>query len=909
MKNLKKVLALVMAFACAFTMFAGAAINDFSDKADIKNQDAVSMLTALNVIEGYSDGTFLPNGNVTRAQMAKMIYTIRSGGSTDATIYEDVSTTFTDVNGTWGAGFVKYCQTNQIIAGKSDTVFDPNGNVTVAETAKMALVVLGYRADKAVLTGANWQKNTIALADDNKLLDGVTTSVTSPATRDDAAQILYNLLDADAVVWSNDKEEFIKDTVTVGKDGSTSTSNRTAGEKYLGLKKTVGILSTVEKTDGASTYEISISSVDKDESSSDYLTDFTKVGTDYSQYKYQQVKVLYKEKNEVYGVYPTNKNTGLSGVLGNFEIDNGKLKFNSTKYTIDSSATVNVDGSAHDDKLADFIGEETDGKDGYLKEYGLVARAFDAVAVSKTDSSKINEMNVESFAVAKVTYVSSSYINVEVKVENEANSTKINTKLTDSDATWPSDLAKDDYVSITPSNNTTSSNLGVKKLDTVTGKVTSVSNKGEHNQKITIGETEYTFAMGVKDGPYNTDGSTNEIGLNNTVSIVVKNGYVIHIDDYTAVADDVLLVVETGKTSGVGSKYNADVLLADGSRETVEIRKINGELVADYMVGITNEDYDIGPVLASFSKSSNKYDLTIVNDNTTASKAGYDKFETVTKNNIKSSKFEQGSEITSISSDATVYVAYSSNDEIKYSVITGSALKNWSSSQNFSSQAISSATNGIQTAKVAFVDRASYGGGLPGGSGVTYGYIFKARSVTSGGNDYTEYDIWNGTTTATIRTEDSTSAAKEEGTVVSYSVNSDGIATMDVMIGKGQDKEWTLGAVTGWEGIDKMDGTIVAAVEKGSDYDLLDGTEDGEAKFNIDYDDEEGYVLFIDTDDKTGATSYSPRTASKDSNGDYIANAAFWTDGNKTIVVIDTQNKIIGSKFNSESTVIPVPVK
>ena len=32
MKNLKKVLALVLAFACAFTMFAGAA---FTDQADI----------------------------------------------------------------------------------------------------------------------------------------------------------------------------------------------------------------------------------------------------------------------------------------------------------------------------------------------------------------------------------------------------------------------------------------------------------------------------------------------------------------------------------------------------------------------------------------------------------------------------------------------------------------------------------------------------------------------------------------------------------------------------------------------------------------------------------------------------------------------------------------------------------
>ena len=49
MKNLKKVLALVLAFACAFTMFAGAA---FTDQADIKATDAVNMLSSLGVITG-----------------------------------------------------------------------------------------------------------------------------------------------------------------------------------------------------------------------------------------------------------------------------------------------------------------------------------------------------------------------------------------------------------------------------------------------------------------------------------------------------------------------------------------------------------------------------------------------------------------------------------------------------------------------------------------------------------------------------------------------------------------------------------------------------------------------------------------------------------------------------------------
>ena len=86
MCNLKKILALVLAFACAFTMFAGAA---FTDQADIKvDADVVDTLVSLGIIEGFEDGSFQPNATVTRAQMAKMIYVLRTGKS-DASAYND----------------------------------------------------------------------------------------------------------------------------------------------------------------------------------------------------------------------------------------------------------------------------------------------------------------------------------------------------------------------------------------------------------------------------------------------------------------------------------------------------------------------------------------------------------------------------------------------------------------------------------------------------------------------------------------------------------------------------------------------------------------------------------------------------------------------------------------------------
>ena len=178
----------MLAFACAFTMFAGAA---FTDAADIENAEAVDMLTSLGVIDGYADGSFRPEATITRAEMAKMIFTIRNGGNDDASAYAGVSTSFTDLNDHWAEGYIKYCQVNGIISGKSATSFDPEGKVTVVETAQMALAVMGYNETRANLTGTGWDIRTLALATDNSLLDGVVGSVTAPITRDEAAQLLY----------------------------------------------------------------------------------------------------------------------------------------------------------------------------------------------------------------------------------------------------------------------------------------------------------------------------------------------------------------------------------------------------------------------------------------------------------------------------------------------------------------------------------------------------------------------------------------------------------------------------------------------------------------------------------------------------------------------------------------------
>ena len=102
-------------------MFAGAA---FTDEADIKATDAVNMLTALGVIEGDPDGSFRPDATVTRAEMAKMIFVVRNN-TIDDSAYENNSSKLTDINSHWAKGYIKFCESQGIIAGYGGSLCAP----------------------------------------------------------------------------------------------------------------------------------------------------------------------------------------------------------------------------------------------------------------------------------------------------------------------------------------------------------------------------------------------------------------------------------------------------------------------------------------------------------------------------------------------------------------------------------------------------------------------------------------------------------------------------------------------------------------------------------------------------------------------------------------------------------------
>jgi hypothetical protein len=211
MKKIKKSLALVLTVLMLvglMTVSASASYSDFTDAADIKNTTAVSLLVELGIINGFeaSDGTnyYAPADNITRAQMAKMVSFVLNGGVDKGTLYSGLSTGLSDISANWAKGYINQCYSLGIVAGMGDGTFNPDGNVTGAQAAKMLLVALGYNAESKGLVGSDWLLNTITLAGDTGLLDNFTADASIPLSRDNAALLIYNALEATMVTTAAD---------------------------------------------------------------------------------------------------------------------------------------------------------------------------------------------------------------------------------------------------------------------------------------------------------------------------------------------------------------------------------------------------------------------------------------------------------------------------------------------------------------------------------------------------------------------------------------------------------------------------------------------------------------------------------------------------------------------------------
>ena len=195
MRNLKRALSLALASVMLLGMMvvgsSAKGIDDFTDKAEIVNQDAVAVTSAIGMFEGYEDGSFGPENVVTRAEMAVIICTMLYGAGVNVNQFAETSV-FTDVPA-WAQGYVNLCSSLGIVAGVGDGKFDPNATVTTAQAVLMLCRALGYFQSAADF-GSDWMLAATAKGTALGLYGDLKLTANAGLTRDNVAELVFNAL-------------------------------------------------------------------------------------------------------------------------------------------------------------------------------------------------------------------------------------------------------------------------------------------------------------------------------------------------------------------------------------------------------------------------------------------------------------------------------------------------------------------------------------------------------------------------------------------------------------------------------------------------------------------------------------------------------------------------------------------
>ncbi|AGB20187.1 S-layer homology domain-containing protein [Thermoanaerobacterium thermosaccharolyticum] len=256
MKNLKKLIAVVLTFTLVFSAMAVGFAGTFSDvSSSAPYASAVDRLQSLGLVSGMPDGTFQPDGVVTRAQMIAFVNAAE--GLQQAAKVSAGPTKFSDVPANfWAAGDINVADPS----GYPDGTFRPNNPVTYTEALAMILRALGYTQDYS------WPYGVISKATSVGITKGVVLSAGTTITRGEMAMLINNALDLDINTYVNGAESDTGKTL-LSRVGNSTTyyvyathdvdSNVTAGYvKVVPVTETNGLYQMTKDNSGNLVYTL-----------------------------------------------------------------------------------------------------------------------------------------------------------------------------------------------------------------------------------------------------------------------------------------------------------------------------------------------------------------------------------------------------------------------------------------------------------------------------------------------------------------------------------------------------------------------------------------------------------------------------------------------------------------------------
>ena len=603
MRNLKKVLSLVLCVAMMLSVMVMGAGAAFTDQDKIVNEEAVDMISALGIVDGYEDDSFQPEKNIERGEAAKMIAVMLNGGK-DAVQDTSVSS-FNDVLGSadaWANKYIEYGVSKGILAGVGGDRFAPASNVTGTQLAKMLLVSLGYDADKeGYLDDTSWAVNVNTDAASVGLYEGLESIDMNVAlTRDNAAQMIWNALNANTVRYSilggltENRTTLLQDAFGDGYDVDT------------------GILTNIKWNKDRNEYTYTIDG-EKYVSAGDYSDLFA-----------MNVAVL-RNGNDALLVRVNEGGTVVEGVIGDITgIDNdhfNSFKVNGTKYLLDNVAkdwwdfadiTVAYNNWAmptHYAELGNFVDHQDDTNDDIKDTSDKVLDIFNQYAFRAIDldgGGDVDVIVVYPYLVLRTDTVTDDTFNTNIITTSDANMTvdrpeqdqyitagdralegmlglrdrNWNTVEVGDDASVEGTVTNNGYVMAIPGEFTATREDHYKVLEIKSAAATVLD---EANQMITLAGTSYNGENLVAEkskgseenerfSPINYD----RISLGKTYNYVEVNGYLFILDGNSPAPEYEQYAVATKVamfSSGADKVWETDLLFADGTTKRVNVVK------------------------------------------------------------------------------------------------------------------------------------------------------------------------------------------------------------------------------------------------------------------------------------------------------------------------------------------------
>jgi hypothetical protein len=204
MKNIFAKLSLILILTSTLNSFPALAEN-FTDLSSFhKNYQAINYLKDEGILNGYTDNTFRPAQEVTRAEFLKIVME----GSNINLATNDEPLPFSDNPNNWSTPYIKKAYEQGWINGYSDNTFRPHQTITKVESLKILGMVQEWNLPRIVKTElfedtirASWYAPYIAYAKENSYLEetGNLFEPTAEMTRANISEVIYRTATSEAI--------------------------------------------------------------------------------------------------------------------------------------------------------------------------------------------------------------------------------------------------------------------------------------------------------------------------------------------------------------------------------------------------------------------------------------------------------------------------------------------------------------------------------------------------------------------------------------------------------------------------------------------------------------------------------------------------------------------------------------